>query len=172
MIYGYISPKLESSPCPHKDGMGIYAIRPLAAGELLCVWGGRAVPSSEFESLTNEQKGHSLQVAEDVYLVTDAERETVDFFNHSCSPNAGLDGQICLVAMRPIAAGEEVCFDYAMSDGSPYDEFVCTCGSPACRGIVRGDDWMRADLQERYAGFFSPYIQRRIDRLLEKVRKK
>ena len=169
MIYGYISPKLESRPCPNKEGLGIYAVRPLAAGELLCVWGGRAFPSHEFDSLSEEQKAHSLQVAEDVFLVTDAEREPVDYFNHSCSPNAGLHGQICLVAMRPIAAGEEVCFDYAMSDGSPYDEFVCTCGSSACRGVVRGDDWRCPELQERYAGFFSPYIQRRIDRLHEGV---
>jgi hypothetical protein len=30
---------------------------------------------------------------------------------------------------------------------------------------VRGTDWMRADLQQRYAGFFSPYLTRRIERI-------
>jgi hypothetical protein len=165
MLYGYISPKLIIRPCPQKEGLGVYALQAIAVGELLCVWGGRAVPASEFSAITDEQKCHSLQVAEDVYLVTDAELEPVDFFNHSCDPNAGLRGQICLVGMRLIAAGEEVCFDYAMSDGSPYDEFICTCGSSICRGRVSGDDWKRPDIQQRYAGYFSPYIQQRIDGL-------
>lgn len=60
---------------------------------------------------------------------------------------------------------EEVCYDYAMTDGTPYDEFEYLCGSPCCRGKVRGDDWQRPELWTRYAGHFSPYLQRRIDRL-------
>ncbi len=52
-----------------------------------------------------------------------------------------------------------------MSDGSSYDEFPCSCGASLCRGHVRGTDWMRPDLQERYAGFFSPYLARRIGRV-------
>lgn len=64
-----------------------------------------------------------------------------------------------------IAPGEEICLDYAMCDGSAYDEFECGCGSPNCRGYVSGDDWKRPELWERYKGYFSPYLQRRIDRL-------
>ena len=36
--------------------------------------------------------------------------------NHSCEPNLGLQGQIAFVAMRDIAADEELTFDYAMTD--------------------------------------------------------
>jgi hypothetical protein len=49
-----------------------------------------------------------------------------------------------------------------MSDGSPYDEFACGCGSHDCRRRVSGDDWKRSELWQRYAGYFSPYLQRRI----------
>ncbi|HMY16300.1 MAG TPA: hypothetical protein PKA58_08205, partial [Polyangium sp.] len=52
--------------------------------------------------------------------------------------NAGLDGQIVLRAMRGIVPGEEICYDYAMSDGSDYDEFECTCGTPDCRQQITG----------------------------------
>jgi hypothetical protein len=86
-----------------------------------------------------------------------------DYVNHSCNPNAGLSGQIGLVAMRDIKIGEEVCFDYAMCDTMPYDEFDCGCGSANCRGHVSGNDWQKPELQKRYAGFFSPHVQRRID---------
>ena len=105
---------------------------------------------------------HSLQVEEDLYLVPDAVDEPADFVNHACEPNAVLSGQITLVARRDIEIDEEICFDYAMSDGGPYDEFECACGAPNCRGKITGNDWQRPELWERYAGHFSPYLQRRI----------
>jgi len=82
--------------------------------------------------------------------------------NHSCEPSCGLVGATLLVAMRDIAVGEELTFDYATCDSSDYDEFECLCGEPTCRGIVTGLDWTKPELQERYAGWFSPYLQRRI----------
>ena len=105
---------------------------------------------------------YSLQVEENQYLVSLSDCEPPDYVNHCCDPNSGLAGQITLVAMRDIKPGEEITYDYAMSDGSPYDEFSCSCGSPHCRGHVSGEDWMRPDLWRRYAGYFSPYLQRRI----------
>jgi uncharacterized protein len=38
----------------------------------------------------------------------------------------------------------------------------CRCGGTGCRGTVTGADWHRADLQARYRGHFSPFIERRI----------
>ena len=85
--------------------------------------------------------------------------------NHSCNPNAGLSGQICLIAMRDINVGEEVCFDYAMSDSSDYDEFECHCGAPNCRKKITGNDWKLLELHKKYEGYFIPYLQRRIQSL-------
>jgi hypothetical protein len=65
--------------------------------------------------------------------------------------------------MRDIQPGEEICFDYAMSDTVAYDEFVCGCGAPNCRRSVTGSDWQLPELQKRYAGYFAPHVQRRID---------
>jgi uncharacterized protein len=95
-------------------------------------------------------------------LVSQEIPEVGDFVNHSCAPNAGLAGQMALVALRSIRAGEEVCYDYAMSDGSDYDEFACSCGTSMCRGKVTGRDWRLSELQERYEGHFSPYLHRRM----------
>jgi hypothetical protein len=103
-----------------------------------------------------------LQVEDRLFLVPRPIGEG-DYVNHSCNPNAGLSGQIGLVAMRDIKIGEEVCFDYAMCDTMPYDEFTCGCGSLNCRGKVGGDDWKKPVLQKRYSGYFSPHVQRRIN---------
>jgi len=161
----YLSPKLNSAPHRHKGDLGVFAIAPVQAGEVLVVWGGDVVPADKFFQLPVYLQQHSLQVEEDLYLVPDAVDEPADFVNHSCEPNAVLSGQITLIAPRDIRPGEEVCFDYAMSDGGPYDEFACACGTPLCRGKITGNDWQRPELWERYAGHFSPYLQRRIDRL-------
>lgn len=159
--YSYLSPKLESRPNPQKGGWGVFAIAPIQKGELLALWGGRILHASQLDPRLPNFAQVVLQIDEEFYLFS-IEEEAADHFNHSCDPNAGFFGQIGLVAMREIAPGEEVCFDYAMCDGSPYDEFECHCGAPNCRGRVTGEDWKRPDLWERYEGYFSPYIERRI----------
>lgn len=167
MARSYISPKLDGKYLPEINGYGVFAKEFIFEGELLCLWGGNIWTQAEFEQLPYENRSHGLQVNEDLFQTYgfNEEAEAADYVNHSCTPNAGLQGPITLVAMREIDPGEEICFDYAMSDGSPYDEFQCLCGTAHCRGTVTGNDWMIAELQERYEGFFSPYIQMRIEKL-------
>ena len=90
------------------------------------------------------------------------EPEPGDMVNHSCDPNCGLTGQIVVVALRPIEVGVQLTFDYAMCDGYPEVLFDCECGSTSCRGQVTGDDWRIPELQSRYCGYFSPYLERRM----------
>ncbi|MDZ7290472.1 MAG: SET domain-containing protein-lysine N-methyltransferase [candidate division KSB1 bacterium] len=164
----YLSPKLEARPHLDKGGFGVFACKAIHAGEVLVAWGGDVMTAEEFAKQPTRVQQHSLQIEEGLYLVPSGKDEPADFVNHSCEPNAGMSGQIIMVAMRDIAPGEEVCLDYAMSDGGPHDEFVCACGTPSCRGKITGNDWKRPELWERYAGYFSPYLQRRIDRLKKK----
>lgn len=166
MNTSFLSPKLEARPRPDINGMGVYANQPISAGELLTVWGGRIMDLDSLNQLPAEIVILSIQVEEGLYLAPTVPAEPADYFNHSCDPNAGLSGQIALVALRDINAGEEICFDYATCDGSIYaDDFRCACGSPKCRERVSSEDWRIPELQKRYAGYFMPYLQRRIDRL-------
>lgn len=160
----YLSPKLEACSHPEKGGAGVYARELVKKGELLAVWGGDILSRDRLAELSTEIRRYTIQVDDNLYQVSWTP-EPADYINHCCDPNAGLSGQISLVALRDITPGEEVCFDYAMSDGSPYDEFECACGSLHCRGRVTGNDWTRPELWSRYAGHFSPYLQRRINRL-------
>lgn len=86
------------------------------------------------------------------------------FLNHCCEPNVGFGGNIVLVAMRDINAGEELTTDYALFDD--YDgQMTCHCGTAGCRRTIHGRDWRRPDLQDRYRGYFSWYLQAKIDTL-------
>lgn len=157
----YLSPKLESRSNPEKGNCGIFARQPVKKGELLTLWGGKIISEEELDPTMPNFTQQVLQIEEGFYLLSPT-MEPSDCFNHSCNPNAGMTGQIGLLAMRDIAVDEEVCFDYAMCDGSNYDEFDCTCGSANCRGRVTGEDWKRPELWARYEGYFMPYLQRRI----------
>ncbi|MCL5428817.1 MAG: SET domain-containing protein [Chloroflexi bacterium] len=159
----YAFPKIEIRYDNTIEGRGMFAREKIYKGELIALWGGDVVDRAGFERLGERQKRQSAQIEEGFYLVS-SKPGPGDFINHSCDPNAGLDGQVVIRAMRDIEPGEEVTIDYAMCDGDPRDDFECLCGSPRCRHIVTGKDWMLPELQQRYAGYFSTYLQHRIER--------
>jgi uncharacterized protein len=161
----YLTDKCEVQNRDVTGGKAVFAREVIEPGELIGVWSGRIVTAEELDELPVEIRRHTVQVEEGLYLASLSPDEAPDFINHSCEPNAGLDGQVAIVALARILPGEEVTIDYAMCDGSPYDEFDCECGSPLCRGHVTGEDWRSPVLWQRYAGHFSPYLSRRIEAL-------
>jgi hypothetical protein len=159
---GFISPKLEGRLDFGKGGRGVFARVGIGKHETLVVWGGEIVTRSQLRLLPKDRRHRlCLQVEEGLFLMTSREGPA-DWVNHSCDPNSGMSGQIVLVAMRETAPGEEISFDYAMTDSYPYDEFDCQCRSTRCRKRITADDWRLGELQERYRGFFSPYLQTQI----------
>lgn len=58
--------------------------------------------------------------------------------NHSCDPNGRFDESGMLVAVRDIAADEELTFDYLAHPlpASPWN-FECLCGASNCRGWIK-----------------------------------
>jgi len=162
--FSYLNQKCEARD--HAEGRcGVFANDNIAKGELVSLWGGRITRKDELDPSMPRFTQRVLQVDEDLYLLTAEEKEANDCFNHACDPNLGFFGQIGLTALRDIKAGEELMFDYAMSDGGPYDEFECYCGSVDCRKKITGNDWQLPELWEKYAGYFSPYLARRINAL-------
>lgn len=166
MFNSFLAPGLRGVEIANKGGRGVFADQPIPRGRLLIVFGGDVIDRKQVEQLSPELRPLVIQVDEDCFLVS-TKPGPADWVNHSCEPNAGLRGQISLVALRDIAAGEEITFDYAMSDGCDYDEFDCGCGAARCRRRVTGQDWCKPELVERYRGFRSPYLDERLDARLD-----
>ena len=82
--------------------------------------------------------------------------------NHACDPNLGWAGD-ALVTLRAVAADEELLVDYALSVSDPAWFLRCHCASYRCRQMVEGTDWRIPALQKRYAGWWSPAVQRLVD---------
>ncbi|MFM7148139.1 MAG: SET domain-containing protein [Actinomycetales bacterium] len=161
MDFNWLTGKAEARPAGDK-GWGSFAIEPIPAGETVAAFGGWVVSRAVLSTMSHDRQGRSIQIDEDLYLVSSDTPEPGEMLNHSCEPNCGLAGSSLLVAMRDIEPGEELCFDYAMCDASDYDEFACLCGQPTCREVVTGADWRDPVIQAKYLGFFSPYLNRRI----------
>lgn len=161
----YISPKAEVRESPI-HGRGLFARDPFAAGEVVCVKGGYVFDRATLQGMPDWYKAAEIQVAQDLFIgpLTQEEREgSMVFSNHSCEPNIGVRGQIVFVTMRAVLAGEELTHDWATTDDDDY-ELACRCGAQTCRGIINGQDWRRADLQEKYRGYFSTYLADKIAR--------
>ncbi len=160
----WFSPKIEKRQSGI-HGRGLFAREPIARDEIVIVKGGYVLTEAQRDAVSLELGPAEIQITEDLFIgpTTRAEREGgMMHLNHSCEPNLGLQGQIVFVAMREIGAGEELHIDYAMTDDEPY-EMVCGCGAASCRKVITGFDWKNPEIQSRYDGYFSWFIQRRID---------
>ena len=67
---------------------------------------------------------------------------TAMFINHSCDANcetSEIRGRVYIKSIRPIAAGEEITYDYCLYDGGD-DPATCNCGAKKCRGTMYSEE--------------------------------
>jgi len=163
IVSSYISPKAVKGRPSGIAGRGLMAAEPIARDEVVAIKGGHIVDTATLHRLPEKLQNSDVQIAGGFHLAAldESEYEPVMLFiNHSCEPNVGFAGNVVLVAMRDIAAGEELTTDYALFDDND-DEMRCGCGAPSCRRVIGGRDWRRPELQRRYGGYFSSYLLRR-----------
>lgn len=164
MQLSYRSPKTEVRESKI-HGRGLFATARIDKDEVVVVKGGHIVDRETLRREITPLLGPvEIQIDENLFIapVTEAERElSMLYSNHSCDPNLGMRGEITFVAMRNIESGEELTHDWATTDDDEYS-VECKCGAPICRRLLTGKDWQRPDLQQRYAGYFSAYLVRKI----------
>ena len=160
----HFSRKVEKRASPI-DGRGLFAKAEFKRGEIVVVKGGYVLTRQQRDEIGRQLGPSEIQITEDLFIgpARTSEREGgMMHLNHSCEPNLGLQGQIVFVALCDIASDEELTFDYAMNDDEP-GEMRCRCGAASCRGTISGTDWQRPEIRRKYDGYFSWFIQRRID---------
>ena len=88
-------------------GRGLFARRPVSAGDLIGMYEG---PEVEVDGM------HVLWVEEgpDDWIGYDG-TNCLKYLNHSAQPNAWMDGRTCY-ALRHIDSGEEITIDYGWDD--------------------------------------------------------
>jgi hypothetical protein len=141
-----------------ENGRGVFASRDFARGDIVLETNGKGL---------NHQTEHSLQIGWGIHLEPDA---PIRLMNHSCEPSAGVKtnarGLPDFYAFRDIRAGEEITFDYAMTEYTHYprdDESLefnlsCYCGNDTCRGRLGYYSELPDEIKLKYEGFVSDYL--------------
>jgi hypothetical protein len=167
MISSWISPKARKGISSGISGRGLFATEQIGAGEIVAVKGGHIVTTAQLRRLPDPLPNSEIQIADELHLVAvspDEYEPVMLFINHSCEPNVGFAGNVVLIAMREVTAGEELSADYALFDD--YDgQMTCHCNTASCRRVIDGHDWRRSALQRKYNGYFSWYLQRKINEM-------
>lgn len=130
-------------------GKGVYALRPLHAGDTVLEYRGEIITWQEAldrHPHDPSQPNHTFYFHLDDGHVIDGKHQgnSAKWINHSCSPNleAEQDGnRVFLKALRDITPGEELFFDYGLVIDSRITpslkkDYACWCGSPDCRGTM------------------------------------
>jgi len=159
----YLSPKAAVRRSPI-HGKGLFAVRAIKKGEIVAVKGGYIFDRRTLRKTQNVVGPAEIQIADDLFigLYSKAQKKGgMIFSNHSCEPTIGVKGQIVFVALRDIKSGEELTHDWATTDDDNY-KLKCRCGAPTCRKVVTGKDWRRKDLQRKYRGYMSWYLEEKI----------
>jgi carboxylesterase len=119
---------------------GGFAARAFEPGNVIHTMGGRVLSTLRCGveiALQRVRMDDPLQIDDHSYLALD---DVSIRFNHSCNANAAIRGSRELFALRPIAAGDEITFDYSLTvRPALYSRFwgmKCACGSALCRGTI------------------------------------
>lgn len=137
-----------------KLGKGVFAGRDFAVDDLVLVVKGKVVEVGDASELSQFDQDHCFPVGWNKYVLP---QPPWMYLNHSCNPNAGIRNNREIVAMRPIAKGEEITIDYAMNNNDEWT-IECHCGEPNCRRIIGGFDLLDVETKKRYRGYVSTFI--------------
>jgi len=130
-------------------GSGVFAAQPLKKGQHIIEYIGERISHAQADrryATKDASDNHTFLFIVDRTTVIDAgvDGNEARLINHSCDPNCESvieGGRIFIDALRNIAAGEELAYDYQIQrdaeDPADIDEvFACRCRSAACRGTM------------------------------------
>ncbi len=144
----------EVSVRPAKQtGQGVFANRAFQTGEIVIV----SRPVAFFA----ERTIYSLQVEKDRHVDLDM---PAHYVNHACMPTTGVRrnvfGGYDFIALRYIASGEEITFNYQTTEETIMGFETCLCGSQECQGTLRGFAQLPTYWRECYPEFIAAYLLR------------
>ncbi|HEY4358113.1 MAG TPA: SET domain-containing protein-lysine N-methyltransferase [Acidobacteriaceae bacterium] len=135
---------------------GCYTLDPIQRGQRIMEYDGLRI-SKEVADLRYENRvvTYLFGFGEDGDVIDGFGTEM--FLNHSCDPNCQtkeINGRVFIRAIRDIAAGEELVYEYHLYDSDLDDAADCHCGKPQCRGTMYSEEEVerRARLLKRRAG--------------------
>jgi len=117
---------------------GCYTTRALRRGQRVCEYDGPRMSKAVADERYADRSVTYLFGYGEGDMVIDGFGAAM-FMNHCCEPNCETeedeDNRIFVVALRDIAAGEELVYEYNLWDSDDVEQ-DCYCGKPKCRGTM------------------------------------
>lgn len=136
-----------------QHGRGVFALCAIGPGEKILAFTGPVLSRAQLDP-----HDYHLQIADEFYLGASGHAD--DYVNHSCAPNSAFVAGLELEALRAIAAGEEITWDYSTAiDETDFPGFDCGCGQPQCRKQVRSYRHLDPATQKRLRPYLLPYLR-------------
>jgi SET domain-containing protein len=130
-------------------GKGVFAVQDIAEGDTIIEYVGEIITWEEAQARhphDPKNPNHTFFFHIDETRVIDGRvhGNSARWINHSCDGNCEADelnGRIFIKALRDIAAGEELHYDYGLIIEERYTaklkaEYPCWCGAASCRGTL------------------------------------
>lgn len=145
-------------------GKAVHAVTGFREGEVVTRFSGPSVAASRVPTRLVGHHDRFVQISADRYMGPSGAID--DLVNHSCAPNTGLrfgEGGVFLIAIRDIASGEEIAWDYSTTLTDRSWQMVCACGTPECRTVIGAFETLSPERQEwfRARNLVAPYLRRR-----------
>lgn len=124
---------------------GCYTTTAIRKGARVTEYSGHRMTKAEADSRYKSSAVTYLFGLGDGSVVIDG-HSTAMFINHSCHPNCETEeirGRVWIKAIRNIAAGEEITYDYCLYDGADDEHAHCNCGARNCRRTMYSRKEMR-----------------------------
>ena len=123
-------------------GTGCFAAVDFKKGDIVGEYTGERIGDEEADKRYDGQEmTYLFYVDDDKYIDAQNDPNPVKYINHSCSPNCESEqdeDRIFIRAVRDIAAGEELTYDYCLLvDEDDDDEYMCKCDTKNCRKTMR-----------------------------------
>lgn len=135
-------------------GKSLFANDLIKEGEIIALFDG-PIFDYNYYGWTQELEDHCIQFGKRKW------RDSIGFaryINHSCEPNCGVKDLFKIIAMRDIKGGEELTWDYEMTEDNEIWRMKCLCGSKKCRGEIGAYRNMPQEVREKYKGFISEWL--------------
>ncbi len=144
-------------------GQGVFARKKIPSGASIIEYVGEKITKAESDRRAEIPLGQHKKdrTKGAVYIFTLNQRYDIDgnvpyntarLINHSCSPNCEATlsgGHIWITAMREIAKGEELTYNYGY-DLESYEEHPCRCGSQNCVGYILAEEhWPKLHFKKK-----------------------
>ncbi len=139
------------------EGTGIHATKSFKRGETIFIFNGDPIHWVVKDQKTSLAGPNWVGFKKDTWIVVKAPGI---YLNHSCKPNAGIQGAKKIVALRRIKAGEEVTIDYSITEEDPLWYMNCLCGEPDCRKKIRSIQSLPIAAFKRYLPFVPTYFKK------------